>query len=65
MVYAEIAVREHEETTTIHTDMQFAAVPLKDDYVEVDGKGYAVCFVTHTPSIYGRGSKIRVTVRPN
>ncbi|PIW54068.1 MAG: hypothetical protein COW16_13195 [Sphingomonadales bacterium CG12_big_fil_rev_8_21_14_0_65_65_10] len=64
MVYADIALREHEQTTTIGTGVQFAAVPHEGDHVEIDGSAYTVCFVTHTPSIYGIGSKIRVTVEP-
>lgn len=62
-VYTEIDLLEDGVASPLYSDMQFAAVPRKGDYVQVEDARFAVCFITHTPSAYGTGSKVRVTVR--
>lgn len=64
-VYTEIDLLEHEVASPLDSDMQFAVVPRKGDYVQVEAGRFVVCFITHTPSPYGTGSKMRVTVRRN
>lgn len=62
-IYSEVALLEEDVSSLLYSELQFANVPGKGDYVEIDNTRFVVCFVTHTPSPVGTGSKVRVTVR--
>jgi hypothetical protein len=64
-IYTEIFLLEKEVASPLYSGMQFAAVPRQGDYVDVEDAHFVVCFITHTPSPYGAGPKVRVTVKRN
>ena len=64
-IYTEIALLDQDVANPLYSDMQFAVVPRVGDYVEIENSHFVVFFITHTPSSYGTGSKVQVTVKRN
>lgn len=63
MVDADVFVAESNEVGPTFQNMHFGISPTPGDTVELEGKAYSVSSVIHTPSIYGVGAKLKVTLR--
>lgn len=63
MVDANVFLAGSNEVGPMFENMHFGFAPRAGDNVEIEGKAYAVSSVIHTPSIYGIGSKVKVTLR--
>jgi hypothetical protein len=63
MVDANVFLAESNEMSPLFENMHFGFAPSPGDNVEIEGKAYAVSSVIHTPSIYGVGAKLKVTLR--
>ena len=63
MVDADVFLAERNEVGPTFQNMHFGIPPTPRDTVELEGKAYSVSSVVHTPSIYGAGAKLKVTLR--
>lgn len=63
MVAANVFLADSNETGPRFRNMHFGIAPTPGDTVEIEGKAYSVSSVIHTPSIYGAGAKLKVTLR--
>lgn len=63
MVDANVFLAGSNEISPLFEDMHFGFAPSPGDNVEIEGKDYSVSSVVHTPSIYGAGAKLKVTIR--
>lgn len=63
MVDANVFLTDSNEVGPKFKNMHFGFAPIPGDNVEIEGKAYSVSSVIHTPSIYGAGAKLKVTLR--
>lgn len=63
MVDANVFLADSNESGPMFENMHFGFAPTAGDNVEIEGKAYSVSSVCHTPSIYGAGAKVKVTLR--
>ncbi|MGE4431484.1 MAG: hypothetical protein AB7E05_12160 [Sphingobium sp.] len=63
MVDANVFFADSNEVGPMFENMHFGLAPTPGDAVEIEGKAYSVSSVIHTPSIYGAGAKLKVTLR--
>lgn len=63
MVDAHVFLADSNEAGPMYEDMHFGFAPTTGDAVEIEGKAYSVSSVIHTPSIFGAGAKLKVTLR--
>lgn len=63
MVDANVFLADSNEVGPMFENMHFGFAPTPGDNVEIEGKAYSVSSVVHTPSVFGVGAKLKVTLR--
>jgi hypothetical protein len=63
MVDANVFLADSNEVGPMFENMHFGFALTSGDNVEIDARAYSVSSVIHTPSIYGVGAKLKVTLR--
>lgn len=63
MVDANVFLADSNEVGPMFENMHFGFAPTAGDNVEIEGKAYLISSVVHMPSIFGAGSKVKVTLR--
>ncbi|MBD3772379.1 MAG: hypothetical protein IE921_02210 [Rhodobacteraceae bacterium] len=63
MVDANVFLADSNEAGPLFENMHFGFTPTPGDNVEIDGRAYSISSVIHTPSVYGVGAKVKVTLR--
>lgn len=63
MVDANVFLADSNSADPLFENMHFGFAPAPGETVEIEGKAYSVSSVVHTPSTYGVGAKLKVTLR--
>lgn len=63
MVDANVFLIDANHSAPLFENMHFGVAPVSGDMVEIEGISYSIAAVAHTPSLFGAGAKLKVTLR--